>query len=221
MGKTKFVFFSVTFLVLTIVLPYSSEGVSLDYWNWRNPLPQGSYLTKVEYLNGIFVAVGENGAIVTSSDGVYWVARNSGTNEPLCDVAYGNGIFVAISRFGTILTSPDAEVWTIRKTAQKEPYTIYLLNVSYVNGVFAATGYGAVYTSHDGIDWILTKIEGYSSIGKVISGNGIYVTVGSRGTDHVLVSSDAGYVSACLCSELREWHFYDMGTSCRCQQLLG
>lgn len=192
MGKTKFAIFILSIIVLTIVLPYSSEGVPLDYWNWRNPLPQGSYLTKVEYLNGIFVAVGENGAIVTSSDGVSWIARNSGTNEPLCDVAYGNGLFVAVGTGGIILTSPDAEVWTIRKPAQKgPPYTIHLLNVSYVNGVFAATGDGVVYTSHDGVDWILTTIEGYGYIGKVISGNGIYITVGrTQGTDHILVSSD-------------------------------
>jgi hypothetical protein len=60
----------------------------------------------VTYGNGLFVAVGEWGTILTSPDGVTWTARTSGTSNLLYDVTYGNGTFVAVGEWGTILTSP-------------------------------------------------------------------------------------------------------------------
>jgi hypothetical protein len=72
-------------------------------WTLRN---LGNPLGGVAYGNGLFVAVGWNGAILTSPDGVTWTQRTSGTGNGLNGVAYGNGRFVAVGRGGTILTSP-------------------------------------------------------------------------------------------------------------------
>ncbi len=47
--------------------------------------------------NGIFVAVGGYGPILTSTNGVHSTARQSGTRNPFLGAAYGNGIFVAVS----------------------------------------------------------------------------------------------------------------------------
>lgn len=58
------------------------------------------------YRNGTFVAVGWNGAILTSPDGVSWTQQTSGTGNSLYGVAYGNGTFVAVGAYGAILTSP-------------------------------------------------------------------------------------------------------------------
>ncbi len=44
----------------------------LDNWYWRNPLPQGNDLGRIIYANGIFVAVGACGIILTSTDGTNW-----------------------------------------------------------------------------------------------------------------------------------------------------
>ncbi len=70
-------------------------------------------LNGVTYGNGLLVAVGKDGIILTSPDGVTWTRRASPTSNPLYDVAYGNGLFVAVGRdvgsygdYGTILTSP-------------------------------------------------------------------------------------------------------------------
>jgi hypothetical protein len=60
----------------------------------------------VTYGNGLFVAVGEDGAILTSPDGVSWTRQTLGTGNLLYDVTYGNGTFVAVGDWGTILTSP-------------------------------------------------------------------------------------------------------------------
>jgi photosystem II stability/assembly factor-like uncharacterized protein len=60
----------------------------------------------VTYGNGTFVAVGRNGTILTSRDGVNWTRRTSPTRDWLNSVTYGNGRFVAVGDYGTILTSP-------------------------------------------------------------------------------------------------------------------
>jgi hypothetical protein len=66
----------------------------------------GKDLNAVAYGNGLFVAVGYGGTILTSPDGAGWTARTSGTSNALLGVAYGNGKFVAVGQYGIILTSP-------------------------------------------------------------------------------------------------------------------
>ena len=63
-------------------------------------------LIGVTYGNGLFVAVGTSGTILTSPDGVTWTQRTSGTDDTLRGVTHGNGTFVAVGIYGTILTSP-------------------------------------------------------------------------------------------------------------------
>ena len=62
-------------------------------------------LTAVTYGGGLFVAVGDPGVIVTSTDGVNWTAQSAGTDEALRGVAYGGGVYVAVGAGGTALSS--------------------------------------------------------------------------------------------------------------------
>ena len=55
--------------------------------------------------NSTFVAVGSLGMILTSSDGLTWVERISGTDVLLADIAYGKDSFVAVGDGGVILQS--------------------------------------------------------------------------------------------------------------------
>jgi len=55
--------------------------------------------------NGLFVAVGGGGTILTSPDGITWTLQTSGTSNTLYGIAYGNGRFVAVGE-NVILTSP-------------------------------------------------------------------------------------------------------------------
>ena len=64
--------------------------------------------------NPLFIAVGDNGTIITSSDGTTWTARTSGTTEYLRGGAYGNSTLVVVGASGTILTSSDGTTWTSR-----------------------------------------------------------------------------------------------------------
>jgi hypothetical protein len=129
--------------------------------------------------NGLFVAVGWNGAILTSPDGVSWTRRTSGTSDTLWDVAYGNGTFVVVGRNGTILTSPDGVSWT----AQTSPTSNDLYAVTYGNGLFVAVGWnGAILTSPDGVNWTQRTSETVNGLNGVTYGNGTFVAVCSYGT---------------------------------------
>ena len=54
----------------------------------------------------VFVAVGDSGILLTSSDGISWSSKHSGgSSEPLKDVTYGNNVFVIVGDHGVIRTS--------------------------------------------------------------------------------------------------------------------
>ena len=69
-------------------------------------------LNDITYGNSTFVAVGNSGNILTSSDGTSWDNRTSGTSNDLNGVSYENSTFVAVGENGTIVTSSDGITWT-------------------------------------------------------------------------------------------------------------
>jgi photosystem II stability/assembly factor-like uncharacterized protein len=68
---------------------------------------------------GQFVAVGENGTILTSPEGLVWTRQASATTVWLTSVAWGLGNFIAVGDRGTVLHSRDARTWTKVGTGQE------------------------------------------------------------------------------------------------------
>jgi hypothetical protein len=106
-----------TVLAVLMILGAGSNTLAepLDTWHWRNPSPPGNDLKGVAYAQGKFVAVGDEGTIITSSDGVKWVERETGTDYGLRAVAYGNRTFVVVGKNGVngaVFTSTNAVKWT-------------------------------------------------------------------------------------------------------------
>jgi photosystem II stability/assembly factor-like uncharacterized protein len=66
--------------------------------------------------NGLAVAVGASGAILTSADGETWTLQVSGTTRTLEGATWGQGQYVVVGHGdddgATILTSPDGVAWT-------------------------------------------------------------------------------------------------------------
>jgi hypothetical protein len=186
----SFIVFSVSIFCWLTLFPNNSSADPLDNWHWRNVFPQGNTLRGLTFGNGIYVAVGESGTIIVSSDAEKWVSIDSGTSNTLVGVAYGNGVFVAVGENGTILTSFDGKVWA--RTESGTTYPFY--EIAFCNGIFI-TSHGRMYrgpimTSPDGINWT-ERSEGFIYISLAAAyGNGTFVV--ARGDDYLVVSSD-GY----------------------------
>ena len=100
--------------------------------------------------NGLFVTVGNVGSILTSSDGISWTERTSGTTNNLYGVTYGGGLLVVVGDNGTILTSSSGTSWTSRTSG----ITNNLYGVTYGGGLFVTVGdNGTILTSSDGTTW--------------------------------------------------------------------
>ena len=56
--------------------------------------------------------MGDDGLILTSSDGTTWTSRTTYTTSDLHDVTYGNSKFIAVGEYGTTVTSSDGITWT-------------------------------------------------------------------------------------------------------------
>ena len=85
------------------ILEVISAGTS---WSTQDAGYQ-SGIKGVAHGNDTFVAVGEYGGILTSSDGSTWTQHYSSTQSILHAIAFGNNTFVAVGDNGIMVTSPD------------------------------------------------------------------------------------------------------------------
>src|ERR1043165_9289752 len=140
-----------TVLALVIFIRVAQAVDPLDTGTWANPSPTGNNLSAVSYGNGRFVAVGWNGTILMSVDGIDWVQQPSGIQDSLTGIVYGNGKFVAVG--STIWNSSDGVNWVKRFSG--DVGSIFLSDVAFGNDLFVAVGgYGTVLTSADGENWV-------------------------------------------------------------------
>jgi hypothetical protein len=109
----------------------------------------------IAYGNNVYVAVGESGRILTSSNAASWTLQIV-TNDPMSflDVVFAGGQFVAVGAYNgyrsVIYTSADGVNWTDRTIDNG----LYLQSIVYANGLFVAVGReGLILTSSDGVNW--------------------------------------------------------------------
>ena len=132
--------------------------------------------------NGVYLTVGPQGQLRTSTDAVTWTTRTSGFGTTEIKAAtYGNGLYVAVGSAGQIRTSTDGITWTSR-TSNFGTNAIYA--VTYGNGVYVAVGdAGQLRSSTDGITWT-TRTSGFGTTGIFTTtyGGGVFVAAGPDGT---------------------------------------
>jgi len=141
----------------------------------------------VTYGGGQFVAVGDNGTIVSSSDGYHWTNQTSGISTPLRAIAYALGEFAAVGDGGVILVSPNAVNWQ-----QIPPVTTNTLravagaNTQIGLGLpqFLAVGdSGAAVAGNYNTSWFLTASGTSNALyGVTWEQDWYYTVVGANGT---------------------------------------
>ena len=148
---------------------YSSND-NQKTWTSRS-LPSavaGRQLNDVTFAFGRFIAVGEAGTIVYSTDGATWTASTINStaslgNTNLTGMAFSGATLMAVGQGGTVLTSGDGITWTAQATnitqnlnavAVSPGMTTTLPTVATTATFWVAVGdAGAVYTSADGVTW--------------------------------------------------------------------
>jgi hypothetical protein len=140
---------------------YSDDGVnftagSLHTTNWIVSLAASSNLV---------VAVGDNGALYTSTDGAAWHLQSPPPDlYPywLLSVAYGNGVFVTTGEQGYIATSTNGTNWTERSIAESygDLEDVAWIDTSGSHTIFPYTGFWTVtdagyafYSTTNGASW--------------------------------------------------------------------
>jgi hypothetical protein len=168
------------------ILKFSLAVVSADGTTW-DPLYPGvpeQFLNGVAYGNGKFVAVGGEGAMTTSPDGITWTPGDSGTSLTLNGVAFGQDRFVAVGEGGNIFTSPDGIDWTQRISGT----IVSLHSVAYGYAAFTAVGDdGTILVSYNGVDWSPHTSGTSFDLHAVGAGQGSFVAAGVNG---ILLQSD-------------------------------
>jgi hypothetical protein len=122
------------------------------------------------------VAAGRGGNLATSTDGITWTARTSGTTTSIFTVTFGNGIFIRGGISGALATSTDGITWTARTSGT----TTSIYKIRYGNGIFVRVGAaGTIGTSTDGITWTSRTSGITTNIAALVYGNGIFVQTGA------------------------------------------
>jgi hypothetical protein len=156
--------FSVLLVILFIIVrttshaPLLKRNSSFLYWGYSNSGTNNN-LKSIKYTGNTFIAVGDEGTIIKSFDGIGWEKVDSKTKETLYDVAYGNGTYIAVGTH--ILASSDATNWGFVYDFNK--VRGYFTHIIFGDGIFIAARYdGSIAISQDGKEWRELKITTHS-----------------------------------------------------------
>ena len=135
-----------------------------------------------------YVAVGQSGKIITSSDGNTWNNRTSGTSVNLIGITYGNSKFLTLTGLmdngtaspATVLTSANGTSWASTSATCSSCGTdnVSINDVTYGNSTYVAVGQsGKILTSSDGTSWDNRSSGTTSNLIGITYGNSKFLTL--------------------------------------------
>ncbi len=177
-----------TIFVARDLFPNGSSSI----WTLQNSGVSQEDLTRVAWSGKQFVAVGNNGTILSSPDGRTWTTQHAKFPGPfpplLTDITWSGKQFVAVGP-GAILTSPDGRTWTGQ--ALDSVQKIYLLAIAGSETQLVAVGNnGTVLTSPDGMTWTSQTSGTSRRLNSIVWSGKQFIAVGDNGT---ILSSPDGY----------------------------
>jgi len=171
--------------------------VGVEGWTYTSPdgIAWNLNTTTFDTLNGVtwsgtlglHITVGEDGLIMSSTDGAAWTTEASPTSSWLNDVTWANGMFVAVGENGTIVSSNDGSSWSTETSG----ITGSLNGVTWSGTEFVTVGLFDVLISADGSSWTAgTAPSAYLESVAWSSSLGLYAAVGWSGK--IFTSPDGG-----------------------------
>lgn len=164
------------------LLPTRADCQSIyEQLKLRQPTPTLNHLTKVRYGAGNFLAVGENGTLISSDAGAGWTLHDTGYSRTISDIAFGNGIYIASAlEAGTLLISTDLTSWEIITPAGL-PYNNRSL-IFHAGKFYMCGSGGTVSTSTDGTSWETFETGTTEHLEDITYGGGQLICVGANST---------------------------------------
>lgn len=159
-SKGQAIYNSVSFGLTHVAV--GSQGTILTYalhsgdlaWNADSSSLFTANIKSVCYGDGRFVAVGDNGFVATSYDGISWIKQSSGVLAGLEKVKYlNNNYFYAVGANGTILRSVNGVHWSNYSLTS---VSTILHDIDYSSDerrFFAVGNSGTVLFSYSGDAW--------------------------------------------------------------------
>ncbi len=152
-------------------------------------------LVSVFFDGSQFIAAGDSGTILTSSDGATWIPRLLNRNINVSAIVFGNGRYVATADLVNgfmILSSSNDSTLSVKDTVLNQS----IESMCYHDGLFVALTIGTIMTSTDGATWIVRDSINLSSsnFSTVGYGNGRFVAVGNTYSQLFFETSDSGTV---------------------------
>ena len=151
-------------------IAYSINGVT-----WTTILVGAINFRSVSFGAGLFVGVGDSGAIYTSPDGIVWTVRVSPIANSWTSVTYGNGLFMTVGNGASskVIYSNDGITWT----ASTEMDLDTPVQVAYGDGYFLSICSGSIiYKSINGVTWTKLIISNLTMNSRTITyGNGYFL----------------------------------------------
>lgn len=154
------------------------EDDGLNTWTRRNPVAAVTRLVGVVWNGTRYVAVGDDGYVLTSTDGASWDTSQLPNSPDLTDIAWNGSVHVAVGSLGTVYTSPDGLTWTKRST----PTSSHFAGLCWTGTSFYATAGRSVLSSPDGITWTERTSSAPNLLRKIVYGGGGLVAIVQGGT---------------------------------------
>ncbi len=205
-----------TYVALSTDDAVPNEMVSSDAVHWTlesgppgspqqsGRTPENGQWSSVVFADGLFVAVGADGVIDTSSNGISWTRRFWRPLDDFTSVTYGDGTFVAVdARQGNVLRSSNGTSWSdifhpLTGALAAPSGGVHYGAVAYGNGNFvafgdSASGAGYVATSVFGYSWTLHQYAPSEQVGSAAFGCNSFVAAGSTpGASNEILTSPTG-----------------------------
>lgn len=157
----------------------------IQTWNRVN-IPTSNYLYGIAYGADKYIAVGDYGTLISSSDGINWTVQKALSMIQATYITYAKNIFLVVGTDGALFISNNGINWLPLNSLTSKG----LFFAGFVQGKFFISGEdGFIGYSTDGVDWnaATTNLQ-KETIVSIVSDGTKFLAFSSSGK--VLVSND-------------------------------